>query len=354
MKTDATDFAYDSASAGPRVNCRMIPYGPQAYAPQAIPLAPDGFPYRHSSLAYPYQGKGYYGMPSYGEFAEVNIDYGLQSASYPLLSTEHINMATSYPSNGREWTPTPQLPKASLLFLGEEPAYTHTQISYANNGYALRPTISPASKALSMSGISNSLPALVSGADRVLPMPTHRTSFLRSNDGLPQNAQPNRNLDVIHPYSDLLNNNIINNSKSLNNNSASENGNISSPYVSLSQSSGDDLPTTHVNYGSQNLSTSQQQNDIYNNGSHGRLYSSIATSSSEDLHSGSYGVVSPNSKRPSHGSQADGSMASSSPGELANGHSYVPYQHQSYPAPPMEIQGPVTHRGSDTSIQAGA
>jgi hypothetical protein len=332
----------------------MVPYGPQAYAPPAIALGPDGFPYRQSSLSYPYQGKGYYGMPSYGEFAEENIDYGLQTASYPLLSTDHMGLGSTFSNIGRSWTPAPQLPKSGLLFLGDESAYGHAQMPYQNSGYGLRPTISPESKAMSMSGISNSLPALVNSTDRVLPIPAHRTSFLRSNDGLPGNAQPVRGLESMHPYSDLLNSNIISSSKSLNSNSTSENGSISSPYLPLSQSSPETLPSTHMSCGSQNLSTTNQQNGIYHHGSHGRLYSSITTSSSEDLHSGSYGVVSPSSKRPSHGSPADDSGSAPSPGDLANGHSYVPYQHQSYPAPPMEISGPVTHRGSDTSIPAGA
>lgn len=348
MKPDAADYNYDSTPTGPRVNCRMVPYGPQAYAPPAIPLGSDGFPYRQGSLSYPYHGKGYYGVPSYSEFAEEHIDYSLHSASYPLLGAEHMNMGPTYSGMGRGWTPAPQLPKNNLLFLAEESAYSHGQVPYPNNDYALRPAASPNSKGMSMSGISSSLPALANGTDRILPMPAHRT-FLRSSDN-----QSSRGLDGIHPYGDLLSNNMINSSKSLNSNSASENGSISSPYIPLSQSSPEALTTTHMNCGSQNLSNSHQPTDIFNHSNSSRLYDSITTSSSEDLHGGSYGVVSPSSKRPSHGSQADGSGSSPGPGDLASGHNYVPYQHQSYPAPPMEMPAPVTHRGSDTSIQAGA
>lgn len=344
MKPDAVDY-YDPLPAGPRVNCRMVPYGPQAYAPPPIPLGSDGFPYRHGSLSYPYQGKSYYGTP-YSEFSEENIDYGLQSTAYPLLSAEHMNMGTTYSGIGRGWASSPHIPKNSLLFLGEESAFNHAHVPYPPNGYALRPTINSDSKGMSMSGVSNSLPALVNGADRVLPMPAHRT-FLRSSDNLPV-----RSLDGMHPYGDLLNNNMISSNKSLNNNSASDNGGISSPYAPLSQSSPEAITTTLLSCNSQSLSSNHQQTDMYNHSSNGRLYDSIATTSSEELHGGSYGVVSPSSKRPSRGSQAETSPPQ---GDLASGHSYVPYQHQSYPAPPVEIPAVATsHRGSDTSIQAGA
>ena len=348
MRPDAVEYSYNSTPAGPRVNCRMVPYGTQAYAPPAIPLGSDGFPYRQNSLAYPYQGKGYYGLPPYGEFAEESIDYGLHSTSYPILGADNMNIGSTYTNIGRGWTSTLQVPKNHLLFLGEESAYSHAHVQqYPNNTYALRPAISPDSKSMSMSGMSNSLPALVNGTDRVLPMPAHRT-FLRSDDG-----QHVRGLNGMHPYSDLLNSNVTSSSKSLTSNSASENGSISSPYIPLSQSNPEALPPTSINCSSQIASTSHQQSDIYNHNNSGRLYNSIATSSSEDLHSGSYGVVSPSSKRPLHDTQAEGSRSSPSPGDLASGHSYVPYQHQSYPAPPMEIPVPVTHRRSEKTIQAG-
>lgn len=350
MKPDAVDYNYDSTSTVARVNCRIVPYGPQAYAPPAIPLGSDGFPYRQSPLStYPYHGKGYYGVQSYSEFTEENIDYGLQSSPYPLLNAEHMNLGSTYSGIGRAWAPAPQLPKSNILFLGEDSPYSHSQLHYPNNGYALRPTISPDSKGMSMSGISNSLPALVNGTDRVLPVPAHRT-FLRSND-----AQSARSLEGMHPYTDLLNNNMISSNKSLSSNSASENGSISSSYVPLSQSCPDTIATTQINCTNQSLSTNNQQTDLYSHNNNNRLYNSINTSSSEDLHGGSYGVVSPSTtKRPLHGSRADSSMSSSSPGDLANGHNYVPYQHQSYPPPPIEMQAPVNHRGSDTSIQASA
>jgi len=358
MKSDAADFGYDSAPAVPRTSCRMIQYGTQTYAPQPIALGPDGFPYRHSSLSYPYQGKGYYGMPSYSEFADENIDYGLQSASYQLLTQEHVNMASAYSSSGsgRGWTPAPQLPKTTPLFLEQEPAYSHGQMPYSSNGYALRPTISPESKAMSLNSMAGSLPVPppINGTDRVLPFPAHRSSYVRSSEGMIPTPQSGRNLECIQPYNGLIGNNIMSNSKGINTNSVSENGNISSSYISLPQSSPEAIPATHINYGTPNLSSSQQQNEMYNPGGHDRLYNSNSNSSSEDLRSGSYGIVSPGSKRPSQSSQTDGTMSSPSPGTLANGHSYVPYHQQSYPAPPMELSGAHTHRGSVAGIQAGA
>jgi hypothetical protein len=347
MRPDTVDYTYDSAPAGPRVSCRMVPYGPQAYAPPTIPLGSDGFPYRPCSLAYPYQGKGYYGVPSYGEFAEDSIEYGLQIASCPILGADNMNIGSTYSTIGRGWASAPHMPKNHVLFLGDDSAYNHAPMPYANNGYTLRPAISPDSKG-SMSGMSNGLPAMVNGMDRILPTPGHRT-FPRSGNG-----QSVRSLDGMLPYSDLLNSNIPSGNKSLTSNSASENGSISSPYMPLSQSSPEALTTTNMNCSSQSVSTNHQQSDIQYHRNSGRLYSSFAASSSEDLHGGSYGVVSPGSKRPSHGSQAGGSGSSPSSGDLANGHSYVPYQHQSYPAPPMEMSAPVTHRGSEASIQAGA
>lgn len=366
MKNDTVEY-YDSGPTAPRVNCRMVPYGPQAYAPPPIALGSDGFPCRQGSMSYPYQGKGYYGMSSYGEFTEENIDYGLQSTSYPLMGAENINMGPAYSSIGRGWTPATHHPKNNLLFLGEDSPYSHPQASYAANGYALRPAISPGSKGMSMTGISNSLPALVAGTDRLLPMPPHRP-LVRSGDGL-----STRSLDGMHQYGgDLLNNSVISN-KSMNSNSASENAIINSPYGALSQGGPDAGTPTHLNCSSQGLGTNHQPNDMYTHsssgrlydsitasssedlqsGSSGRIYDSIATSSSEDLDSGSYGVVSPSSKRPLHGSQTDGSGPSQQ-GDLANGHRYVPYQQQSYPAPPLELPAPTAHRSSDTSIQAGA
>lgn len=191
-----------------------------------------------------------------------------------------------------------------------------------------------------MSGISNSLPALITGPDRLLPVPALRSPSTRSSDGMPS-------------YGDMLSNNIMSSNKSLNNNSVSENAGLASPFARLSQSSSDAVTQAPMGCSSQTLSASHQPADMYSHNGSARLYEPIITSSSDDLHSGSYGVASPGSKRPSHRSQTEGS-GTSPQGDLSSGHSYIPYQQQSYPAPPIDLPAPTPHLSSDTSIQAGA
>jgi hypothetical protein len=96
MKSDQSDFNYEPPPPPPRSSCRMGPYGP-AYGPQPILTTTEGFPYRHNSIpSYPFQGKAYYGIPSYGDFPDETIDYSLQGAAYSLLSSESLGMPSNY------------------------------------------------------------------------------------------------------------------------------------------------------------------------------------------------------------------------------------------------------------------
>jgi hypothetical protein len=362
MKSDQSDFNYEPPPPPPRSSCRMGPYGP-AYGPQPILTTTEGFPYRHNSIpSYPFQGKAYYGIPSYGDFPDETIDYSLQGAAYSLLSSESLGLPSNYStsSNPRGWTPAPQLPKNNApLYLEQEAAYNHPQPLYSNNGLVLRPTISPESKAMSMNGMASSLPQTmnppINSTERVLPYPAHRP-YLRSSDGTLPGPQHMRSLDSLHSYNSLMSANMINNTKAINNGSVTENASLSSSYLPLTHhSSQEQLSSQHIDYNSSSLVTNQQQNDIYasSQSQHG-LYNQH-NGSSDDLRGGSYGLVSHSSKRPSQSSQSDGTLSSSSPASLTNGHQYVPFQHQYHPAPPMEMPGPLPgHRGSVTSIQAGA
>ena len=133
MKSDGTDFGYDSAAAVSRIHCRMSPYGPQhqSYAPHVTALGPDGYPYRQNSLsAYQKPLMSYYGIPPYAEFAEESPNYEMHASNYPIMSQEPL--AIPYPSAGniRSWNSAPQLQKSNSLFVEQESSYNHGQLPF--------------------------------------------------------------------------------------------------------------------------------------------------------------------------------------------------------------------------------
>lgn len=194
MKNECAGYDYDtSGGAASRLNCRtsMIPSGPQSFGPHSAPLSLDGYPYRNNSLPpnYQYQVKPYYQIPSYCDFTDEGVDYGLQSQ---LMGADHLGIASNYitSSSARGWTPAPQLPKTPLFMEQSDTPFSHGQLPY--HSFASRTSIGSESKSISLTGLGASLPLppVSASVDRMLPIPSaNRPSqmgpLLRSADGLP-------------------------------------------------------------------------------------------------------------------------------------------------------------------------
>jgi hypothetical protein len=342
MKSESAGYDYDP-SASSRLNCRMMPYGPQSYG-----MGVDTYQYRHNSLsAYQFPVKSYYPtIPQYDAYDDV--EYGLQGSSYPLLPPEHLsipNYTTS--STGRGWTPTPQIPKTSLFLEQSESAYNHGQLPYhhGSSAFPLRAAISPEPKSLSLHGLNPSLPAPpLPGNDRLLPIPAanrlSQGSFLRAADSLLPASPPS-----YQPYSGVMNASVLNNLKNHSNSTVHE-----SPYISMSSSSPESLNSSQMAYSSSGQVLSSQSQEMYPTTNSESLFTPNESSES------SYGHSSPASKRgsqSSHATNADSSLPSISSASLVNRHTYVPSPYQSsYPAPPIEVQSVAPARHHSTSIPA--
>jgi hypothetical protein len=289
-------------------------------------------------------------MPSFGEFADENVDYGLHGASYPLMNPDSVGIPSTYTESnaGRGWTPTPQLPKNNnTLFLEQDSTYSHGQ--YPANSFHIRPLINCESKNMSLNGMASALPAPIT--DRVLPYPSagrqSQGSFLRSNENqsVLQSSQSLRNLDGIQSYNNgLMSAGMMNAVKSLNNSSIPENASMSAPYLSLTNSNSESVPSSQMGCSSQYSGADHQRTEIYSNTNSNGLYRQQNDSSSSVSNG-----YSPSSRKPSQASDR-----SSPATTLSNGHTYVPYISQSYPQPPMEeMPLPIsTHRPSSAGIQA--
>jgi hypothetical protein len=339
---------YEHASAGPRIQCRMTPYGPHSSYISPGGSVPEGYYSRGNSMSsYVVPQSRYYALGSFSEYPEenVNVDYGVQASTYPMLASDQL-IPPNYPPPNRGWTPAPQMTKTTPMYLEQDPTYNNTQVPY-HNAYQLRPTISPEPKSLvhpvSMPiGINNnSLPPLsAGGTDRVLPFPATRTalptqvgSYMRSNT-------------VPHPgyhYDSIMSSNGLGSSKPVSNNGLPSATTLPpDAYMPYSSSSPESLASSaQTAYSTQQLS--QQQADLYASGSDALYNSSDAAESS-------YGPSC--EKRGSHSSQEalsqDGSVPSISSGGglLSNGHAYTPFNSgTNYPAPPMDMPAPTPTRG---------
>ncbi|XMA07700.1 hypothetical protein WAI453_000491 [Rhynchosporium graminicola] len=230
LKQECSTYDFDpSGGAASRLNSRTgtMPFGSHAFVPQSAPLSPDGYQYRNTSLpAYPYTIRPFYAMPSYGDFGEEGVDYGLQ---VPLMGTEHLALTPNYITSsaaGRGWTP--QMPRTPLYVEQSETPYNHNQLPF--HGYPPRLNSNSEIKHGSLNGIGGSLPppSLINGnVDRMLPpVPSsnNRTAqigpYLRSNDGLPATTTLQT-----QPYPDF---GMIRNSKHHNNNTISDNSSMAS------------------------------------------------------------------------------------------------------------------------------
>ncbi|RDL38976.1 uncharacterized protein BP5553_03316 [Venustampulla echinocandica] len=356
MKNDPFDFnGFEPPSAPPRLQCRIVPYGATAsYMPPA-PASADGFYSRNNPISsYQYPPTRYYGVPPYSEFADENVDYGLQGGSFSLLGSDQL-LSSSFPStSSRGWAAPPLVSRSgpvSPVYLEQEAAYNHGQVSYHNNGYPVRPTISPEARNSSICGqaVNSSLPTPVSGTDRVLPIPasnrpTHMNSYLRGANGLPAASQAG-----YQPYEGLINTSNLNTAKNINSSAIVDNSSSSASYLPYSSTSPESLASQPA-YSSQ--STPQQQNDLFTANNEGLFQAS----ESSEL---SYGPSS-SDKRGSVSSQnnttSDRPLQTLSNNNLANGHAYIPYHHQpSYPAPPAATSTsslPVPPRRVSPSISA--
>jgi hypothetical protein len=256
-------------------------------------------------------------MPAY-QYSDDNVEYDVQG-SY-ALGSEQLLSNISISNGSRAWTPnSAQLSRNATatatapIYLEQVSTYNHGQLPYHN--YPLRPTITPDVKPASIS--SQVLP--LNGTDRVLPFPAANRpqvgSYLRTNaQGLP-------NTENFHSYDGLSL------AKSLNSSAVSDNGSLPASYMSYSSSSPESLASTNTAYSSQ----TQQPSDLYSSSNDGLFHPNESAESS-------YGPSS-TTKRGSQSSQGgQGTMASLSSSNLANGHAYTPYiSPASYPAPPMDL-----------------
>ncbi|KAH8687685.1 hypothetical protein BGZ60DRAFT_13871 [Tricladium varicosporioides] len=337
MKTDQIFDDFDPSSTS-RLHCSMVPYGSHAYTmgPSAA-VTSEGFYARSGSLsAYPVPSR-YYGIPGpFHDYGGENLDY---STSYPLMGTEHLlsgTMATTNPARG--WTPTPQLSKATPLYLDQEP-FSHGQTAYHPN-YQLRPTTSLEVKNVSLTDqtLNTPLPpalAISSGTDRVLPHPNGRLPQVGSYIRPPNTSIPVSQAGF-NSYDGLLPPMTVNTPKHSANSTTSENGPSYIPYTSSSPES---LNSSQAVYTPQTIST---QNETYTP-TNENFYTHTNDSSEA-----SYGP-SNNDKRSSQNCASEISS-----GTLVNGYEYVPFKSSSYPLPQAQAETPAAlpRRRVSTTISA--
>lgn len=350
MKSDAAEFGYDSAAAVSRIHCRMTPYGPQhqPYTPHITSLGPDGFPsYRNNSLSAYQAPLKYYGISSYGDFADENVDYGLHASNYSIMNQERVGIPYTSLGSTRAWN-QPQIPKNSSLFMEQDSSYSHGQLPYHIPAYPnpIRSAVSPESNSLSLNGMPTAPPA-PNGTDRVLPAPaSYRAaqmggSYLRSIESILPMSQP----PMHYSNNGLMSTSMMNAVKALNTSSVSENSSMSSTYLPLS-SSPDSGSSSQISFGSQSVSSGQQNHDGYtldHESSQQHTLYQHHDNSSDNL---AYVPSSSGSNRPSISSQ-NGDESQSLPsnnggGPLPNRHYYIPpvSTQASYPVPPMIAMEP--------------
>lgn len=352
MKNDPFDCnGFEPPSAPPRLQGPIVPYGGSANYISPAPVPADGYCSRNNPItSYQYPPPRYYGVPLCGEFADDNVDYGLQSAPFALLGCDQLLSSSFPPTSSRGWAAPPLVTRSgpvSPVYLEQESAY-NSGVSFPN-AYPPRPTISPEARNSSICGqtVNSSLPIPVTGTDRVLPIPaanrpTHMNSYLRGANGLPTVSQAG-----YQTYEGLINSNNLVSTKSINSGAITDNGGSSVSYLPYSSTSPESLTSSQPTYNSQSMP--QQQNDIFT-ASNESLFQASESSDS------SYGPSS-SDKRASVSRQnnatPDGPLSNSN---LANGHAYIPYHQQpSYPAPPAATSNsslPIPPRRASPSISA--
>ncbi|KAK2625770.1 hypothetical protein QTJ16_005082 [Diplocarpon rosae] len=322
------DYNASGGAAASRLNCRMVPFAPQ-FGTHSAPLPLDGYQYRNGSMStYQYPVKPYYQMPSFGDYGDENVDYGLQGQ---LIGTDQMGLAPNYitSTSARGWTPAPQIPKTPLYIEQSETPYSHGQVQmpfHHASSYPLRTQMNSDPKNMPMNGMGASLPPpLNASVDRMLPFPAGNTgrpaqmgSFLRSSDNLP--SATTLQSQHFNDYSFVRNDRNPNN-----NNASSESASVSSSsYLPASSTSPESLsPSSHMAYAPQPPSSSghhSSDSDIYSPPSQDNM--SAGSESSYAHNRGSDG-----SKRDSQGSQGsngDGSLPSMNDQQdlLVNGHKY--------------------------------
>jgi len=326
MKSDLTGYEYDP-SASSRLNCRMIPFGPQSYG-----MGVDAYQYRHNSLSSfqfsPSSVKPYYSLPQYSDFAD---DYDINGSPYPLLPNDSLAIPSyTTSSTGRGWaTPTPQLPKTSLYLEQQDSAYSHGQLPYHSGDFSLRPAISPEPKSLSMHGLTTSLPTTAN--DRLLPVPAanrQSASFMRAADGFLAVSQPS-----FAAYDGLMSASVL---TSLKNHSNSTGHNPS--YMSTMSSSSSE------SHNSNSSQIAYSSGPILSSQSHEMYPQSGDNYTSGESPDSAYGPSSPVSKQ-----NSQNALPLHSEDHLREPYRVPPYQQSHAPAPPIESPAPTRHTGATIS-----
>lgn len=335
LKTEAPSYEYDpSAGAGSRLSCRVPFYAPHYVQPSPLGVE-TGYSYRNNSLsAYPFQQKSYYPATSFAEYGDGGIDYDLQGSTYQLLGTENLGIPSNYNTSGtpRGWNTAPQYHRNSLFIEQSETPYSQGSMPYNGSGFPLRTAINSDSRNTSLSTMSLPAPTPTSvplTAERLLPIPaaqrqTH-VPFHRPTD-----LGTTVNLGGQSAYQPYQGDYVRSSLKSQNMQAVSENGSLASSYLPMPSSSPESIASSQITYGTQQMSMSQQQNEIYTPSSSDGLYQNESSDSS-------YGHSNNGSKRGSQSSQMtspDALLPPIATDTLANGQRYVPYEAPNYPAPP--------------------
>ena len=354
LKNDGNDFNYDSSTtAVSRVHCRMSPYGPShpSYNPHVAPLGPDAYSsYRHTPLS-AYQPIKYYGISSYNDFADENVDYGLPASNYSIINQESIGIPYTSIGSTRAWA-QPQAPKTGSLFV-EDSSYNHLP-SYSNLPY--RPNMNPESKSLSLHSMANALSPSVSGTDRVLPAPApvhYRTpqvagSYLRSAE----NTLPVSQTAMFN--NGLMSTQMVNAVKALSASSSNESM-ASSTYLPLSSSPPESVPSSHMSYGTHSVSSAQNHDSYSHSQASQQPVYSHTNHSSSDVNNYAISQPSNSPHRLSISSlNGDESQTPSNnrTGSLVNGYIYNPPTSDlaSYPVPQPII--PIREQPAPPPIQS--
>ncbi|KUJ18062.1 uncharacterized protein LY89DRAFT_36455 [Mollisia scopiformis] len=358
LKSETSNYDFDPGSAGSRVNCRMIPFGPHSYASQGPPLSFGPYPGRNNSMpAYQYGAKQYYS--AYGDFADDSVDYGVNLQYQPLLPGEQIGLGTTNfdPSpEARAWIAAQPQPLKSLPFLdGPTQIYSHGQSSYNGSNYDPRSNISVDLKPIQLTGMSSSLPNLASpGNDRQLPFPanvpvsrpTQLNQYLPPAEGILTGTQTRG------PYMDF---GTVQTIKSQNNNAVADNNSMpTSSYLPVANDSPQSLNSSQSTYSAPTISLPSPQPEVYtpSQGSNDGLLNatdSFSPRSSSSYHSivnndssnDAYNHRGSRNERGSYSRNPSDGLPSMTTGLLANGQQYSPapsaFAPNRYPAPPVEM-----------------
>ncbi|KAG9230014.1 hypothetical protein BJ875DRAFT_488366 [Amylocarpus encephaloides] len=340
-RIDTVDFGNlgePPAEAATRLQCRMAPCGPQGYFPSTGPI-PEGYYGRNN---YPVPQR-YYDITTFGEFQEEKVFDFNHNSAYTMLGTDYSPIQGDH---NKLFTPAP-LVKNNSIFLEE----SQGQMVPCTGSYQLRPAVSPVPnlKGSAINGSLNNLPAL--GPDRLLPYPLNTnsgsrtplpaaqmTSCLRPQGAFPQSSY--------HNYDSLPGASTLGSMRNMAPSTVPDPAMNSATYLTYSSSSPESLASSAQTSFGASLPTSQSE-----------VYASSPYASSNEVLPSIFHTSEPQepSYGPSNGDRHSGSRernttdgsVSMLQGELANGHTYTPYNSHSqsnYPQPPMDLSSAPSRR----------